>query len=230
MQQSLRLDVQLAFNRIGINMGIVARQVINGSWIIIDNRCNLSQATDVHLAELLRHFEARHARSDDVVGRVNVRAVVLVVLEGIDAHVAVVIKRGVVAVALVEVDVADGKFGEVNLTNVHVISANRLNGIGIDAVNMYRIARIEVAVHVVVEITDDVHAFLLAARGVGFAAVEPHFLATVGAVDDGILKFVLRHDAGAFEHRGHTRGVVVGTWASATAVHGFVGERVEVAR
>ena len=66
----------------------------------------------------------------------DVRAVVLVVLEGINAHIAVVVERSMVAVALVEVHMTDGQFGIIHLANIHIISADGLHRVGIDAVDV----------------------------------------------------------------------------------------------
>ena len=139
-----------------------------------------------------------------------------------------VIERGVVTVALVEVDMTDGQLRIIHATDIHIIAANRLHRIGIDAVDMDLVA-IEVAVHVVVEITDDVHALLLATGGVGFTAIEAHLFAAVCAINDAVFKLVLRHDAGTLQDAGHTGGVIVGTWSRTSTIHSLVGERVEMA-
>ena len=141
----------------------------------------------------------------------DVRTIVLVVLKGIDAHVTVVVERGVVAVAFVEVDVTYRQFGIIHAADIHIIGADRFHRVGIDAVNMDRIAWIQVAVHVVVKVPNDIHAFLLATRGIGLTTIKPHFLAAVSAIDDAILKLILCHDSSAFQHTGYACGIVVGT-------------------
>ena len=112
----------------------------------------------------------------------------------------------------------DGQFGIIHIADIHIIGADGLHPIRIDAVDVDLVA-IEIAVHVVVEIADDVHALLLATRGVGFTAVKAHLLAAVGAIDDAVFKLILRHDSRAFEHAGHTRGVIISAWGIATAIH-----------
>ena len=122
---------------------------------------NLSKAGNIHLAVLLSHCKTIDASAYQVVNCMDVWAVVLVVLKGIDTHVAVVIKRGVVAVAFVEVDMSDGQFGIIDAPDIHIIGTDGFHRIGINAVNVYLVA-IKIAIHVVVEIADDVHTLFLA--------------------------------------------------------------------
>ena len=90
-----------------------------------------------------------------------------------------------VTVAIGKIDMLHRHLGEIDVGHIHVIITDRSNRLGIDAVDMDDITP-KITVHVVVEITNDVHTLLLATRCIFLAAEKSHFLATESTIDDAV--------------------------------------------
>ena len=110
---------------------------------------------------------------------------------------------------------------EIDLSNINIIVAYWSHAVRIDAVDM-NLVTCQIPVHVVVEITYNIHILLPATGGVCFTSVKSAFLGGENAIDDRILKIVLRQYPCRFKDACRTCRIVVSTRCITIPCEGIV--------
>ena len=112
------------------------------------------------------------------------------ILEWMKCGIATAVERGKIAVAVGHPILTHWHIGKIGVAHIEKHVGQKRILIHIDHMHVNISTFLQVAVHVHIEITDNVHAFLGTLLGVGLASDESDFLGTPITINDGTMELV----------------------------------------
>ena len=141
----------------------------------------------------------------------NVRRTGMYILEGMKRGIATAVERGKIAVAVGHPVLTHWHIGKIGVAHIEKHIGQERILVHIDHMHVNISTFLQVAVHVHIEITDNVHAFFGTFLGVGLASYESDFLGTPITINDGTMKLVATEQTCCLPNTCNTSGIVIST-------------------